>query len=51
MLEEIDPSFVITHRIGFDAIPDAYEMFRDKKDGCVKVVIQPQRRGIERRVS
>jgi threonine dehydrogenase-like Zn-dependent dehydrogenase len=40
--ENIDPSFVVTHRIGIDEIPDAYETFRDKKDGCIKVVIKPQ---------
>ncbi len=36
---EIDPSFIITHRITLDEAPDAYKMFRDKQDGCVKVVI------------
>jgi threonine dehydrogenase-like Zn-dependent dehydrogenase len=51
LLEEIDPSFVITHRVGMVAIPDAYEMFRDKKDGCVKVVIKPGTEGIVRHVS
>lgn len=39
--DEIDPSFVITHRIGIDDIPQAYETFRDKKDGCIKVVARP----------
>ncbi len=38
---EIDPSFVITHRVPFDAVPDAYAMFQEKKDGCIKVVIDP----------
>jgi threonine dehydrogenase-like Zn-dependent dehydrogenase len=38
---KIDPSFLITHRIGLDEGPEAYETFRDKKDGCVKVVIRP----------
>ena len=38
---EIDPSFVITHRIKLDDAPEAYKNFRDKKDGCIKVVIQP----------
>ena len=37
----IDPSFVITHRVALENAPDAYKMFRDKKDGCVKVVLQP----------
>ena len=38
---EIDPSFLITHRIGLDEGPDAYKTFRDKEDGCIKVVIRP----------
>ena len=38
---EIDPSFVITHRAGLDAGPDLYKTFRDKQDGCIKVVLRP----------
>jgi threonine dehydrogenase-like Zn-dependent dehydrogenase len=38
---KIDPSFVITHRVGLESVPEAYDMFRDKKDGCVKVFITP----------
>jgi threonine dehydrogenase-like Zn-dependent dehydrogenase len=38
---EIDPSFIITHRVGMEDVPDAFAMFRDKQDECVKVVIQP----------
>ena len=37
---EIDPSFVITHRVPLEQAADAYYTFRDKKDGCIKVVIQ-----------
>lgn len=37
----IDPSFVITHRLALDDAPAGYKMFRDKHDGCVKVVLQP----------
>ena len=37
----IDPSFVITHRVPLGEAPAAYETFRDKKDGCIKVVLQP----------
>lgn len=37
----IDPSFVITHRIKLEDAPEAYKSFRDKKDGCIKVVIKP----------
>ncbi|MDP9840659.1 threonine dehydrogenase-like Zn-dependent dehydrogenase [Neorhizobium huautlense] len=38
---KIDPSFLITHRIGLEEGPEAYKKFRDKSDGCVKVVIRP----------
>jgi threonine dehydrogenase-like Zn-dependent dehydrogenase len=38
---EIDPSFVITHRLKLDQAPEAYKTFRDKKDGCIKVVLKP----------
>ncbi len=37
----IDPSFVITHRVSLGDAPAAYEKFRDKQDGCIKVVIKP----------
>jgi len=39
--DEIDPSFVITHRLRLDDAPQAYRMFRDKQDNCVKVVMKP----------
>src|SRR5690606_21154367 len=38
---EIDPAFIITHRLPLDDAPAAYRLFRDKQDGCVKVVMQP----------
>ena len=38
---EIDPSVIITHRRPLDEAPDAYKMFRDKQDECVKVVLKP----------
>jgi threonine dehydrogenase-like Zn-dependent dehydrogenase len=38
---EIDPSFVITHRIRLDDAARAYKMFRDKRDACIKVVMRP----------
>jgi threonine dehydrogenase-like Zn-dependent dehydrogenase len=38
---EIDPSFVITHREPLENAPQAYERFRDKADGCIKVVLKP----------
>jgi threonine dehydrogenase-like Zn-dependent dehydrogenase len=38
---EIDPSFVITHRLKLEDGPAAYKTFRDKQDGCIKVVLKP----------
>jgi threonine dehydrogenase-like Zn-dependent dehydrogenase len=38
---EIDPSFVITHRASLEEGPELYKTFRDKKDGCIKVVLKP----------
>jgi len=38
---QIDPSFVITHTVGLEDGPAMYKTFRDKQDGCVKVVLKP----------
>jgi threonine dehydrogenase-like Zn-dependent dehydrogenase len=38
---DIDPTFVITHRMSLADAPDAYRMFVDKADDCVKVVLTP----------
>jgi threonine dehydrogenase-like Zn-dependent dehydrogenase len=38
---KIDPSFVITHRASLEQGPELYKTFRDKKDGCIKVVMRP----------
>jgi threonine dehydrogenase-like Zn-dependent dehydrogenase len=38
---EIDPSFVITHKLPLEQAPEAYKKFRDKIDGCIKVVLVP----------
>ncbi|MDR6789282.1 threonine dehydrogenase-like Zn-dependent dehydrogenase [Sphingomonas sp. BE138] len=38
---QIDPSFVITHKVDLSKGPDMYATFRDKADGCVKVMLQP----------
>jgi len=37
----IDPSFVITHRARLEDGPALYKKFRDKEDGCIKVVMTP----------
>ena len=36
---EIDPTFIITHRMHLDEAPDGYAMFAKKEDDCVKVVL------------
>jgi threonine dehydrogenase-like Zn-dependent dehydrogenase len=38
---QIDPSFVVTHTVGLEEGPGMYKTFRDKEDGCIKVVIKP----------
>lgn len=38
---EIDPSFVVTHRLELDQAPEGYDMFLNKEDECVKVVLKP----------
>jgi threonine dehydrogenase-like Zn-dependent dehydrogenase len=42
-----DPSFVITHRMPLDAGPEMYKTFRDKQDGCIKVVLKPGERSAQ----
>ncbi len=39
--DEIDPSFVITHTVTLEDGPEMYKTFRDKEDGCIKVVLKP----------
>jgi threonine dehydrogenase-like Zn-dependent dehydrogenase len=38
---EIDPTFIITHRLPLDEAPRAYDMFLNKRDNCEKVVLKP----------
>ncbi|HEY9629948.1 MAG TPA: zinc-dependent alcohol dehydrogenase [Coleofasciculaceae cyanobacterium] len=38
---EIDPSFLITHTLPIDQAPHAYDIFRNKQDSCIKVVLKP----------
>jgi threonine dehydrogenase-like Zn-dependent dehydrogenase len=38
---DIDPAFVITHRLRLDDAPHGYEIFRDKKEQCIKIVLRP----------
>lgn len=38
---EIDPSFLISHRIGIEQAPDMYKIWQEKKDMVTKIVIDP----------
>ena len=38
---QIDPSFVITHKVALRDGPQMYKTFREKMDGCVKVFLKP----------
>lgn len=38
---EIDPSFVITHHASLADGPEMYKTFREKQDGCIKVILKP----------
>ena len=43
LIEEgkINPSFVITHQAPLSEGPELYKTFRDRKDGCIKVMLRP----------
>ena len=38
---DIDPSFIITHRMKLSDAAKGYQMFTDKEDGCLKIVMTP----------
>jgi threonine dehydrogenase-like Zn-dependent dehydrogenase len=38
---ELDPSFVITHRLPLDEAANGYDIFKNKHDACIKVVLKP----------
>jgi threonine dehydrogenase-like Zn-dependent dehydrogenase len=38
---ELDPTIMVTHRMSLEQAPEGYGMFRDKSDGCVRVVFAP----------
>jgi threonine dehydrogenase-like Zn-dependent dehydrogenase len=42
---DIDPTFVITHRMSLEDAPRAYDMFKNKEDNCIKVVLKPDWNG------
>lgn len=37
----VDPSDIITHRLPIDKAPHAYDIFNERKDGCIKVLLKP----------
>jgi hypothetical protein len=39
--KKIDPSVIITHRMGLTQAAQAYERFAERQDGCIKVVLDP----------
>lgn len=41
MAGEIDPSFVVSHRLDLNDAPLGYEMFKNKEQDCNKVVLKP----------
>jgi len=47
---EIDPSFVITHRMSLNEAPEAYKIFKEQGDHCIKVVLKPSLNGGGNRV-
>ena len=38
---EIDPSFVVTHRMSLDEAPHGFDIFNGKEDDCIKIVLKP----------
>jgi threonine dehydrogenase-like Zn-dependent dehydrogenase len=38
---DVDPSFIITHRLRLDQAAEGYRMFRDEQNECIKVVLKP----------
>jgi threonine dehydrogenase-like Zn-dependent dehydrogenase len=43
--KQIDPSFVITHKVSLQEGPQMYQTFLHKEDGCIKVMIKPDGNG------
>jgi hypothetical protein len=38
---ELDPSYLVTHRLGLEDGARGYDLFKTKQDGCVRVVFRP----------
>jgi threonine dehydrogenase-like Zn-dependent dehydrogenase len=39
--DDIDPSYVVSHRVPLQEAPAAYDMFKEKRDEAIKVVVEP----------
>ena len=40
---DVDSSLVVTHRMSLEDAPRAYELFKHKRDGCIRVLLEPTR--------
>lgn len=38
---KLDPSFVVNYQLPLEEAPHGYQIFQQKKDNCIKVVLQP----------
>jgi len=38
---ELDPTFLVTHRLSLEDAPRGYEIFKKKEEGCVRVLFSP----------
>ena len=38
---DIDPTFIVTHRLPLDEAPRGYDLFKHKREDCLKVVLKP----------
>ena len=38
---DLDPSFLVTHRMSLEESPRGYEMFKKKEDGCLRAAFAP----------
>ena len=38
---DIDPRFVVTHRMKLDEAPHGFDIFNRKLEGCIKIVMTP----------
>lgn len=38
---QIDPTEIVTHRMPLERAGEAYEMFNNREEGCIKVILKP----------